>query len=48
MREVGRDMFDVKAGVDRSGFIAHMPGPISQAFYKQERAQQLVEQAAKL
>ena len=39
LREAGRGSFDIKAGVDRSGFIAHMPGPISQAFYRADRDQ---------
>jgi hypothetical protein len=34
LREGGRGGFDIQAGVDRSNFIAHMPGPISQAFYR--------------
>jgi len=49
MREVGRGMFDVVADApDRTGFIAHMPGPISQAFYRAERKQVSSEQASKL
>lgn len=43
LREAGRDRFDVQAGVDRSDFIAHMPGPISQAFYRAERKQKAFE-----
>ena len=43
LREAGRGLFDVQAGVDRSGFIAHMPGPISQAFYRAERKQKVFE-----
>jgi hypothetical protein len=39
LREAGRGGFDVGKGVDRSDFIAHMPGPISQAFYRAEREQ---------
>lgn len=34
LREGGRGRFDIQAGVDRSKFVAHMPGPISQAFYR--------------
>ena len=34
LREGGRGGFDIQAGVDRSKFVAHMPGPISQAFYR--------------
>ena len=43
LREAGRGLFDVQAGVDRSEFIAHMPGPISQAFYRVERKQKAFE-----
>jgi N-acyl-D-aspartate/D-glutamate deacylase len=39
LREAGRGRFDVRAGIDRTGFVAHMPGPISQAFYRHERQQ---------
>ena len=46
LREHGRGLFDVQAGVDRSNFIAHMPGPISQAFYRAERKQQAFEAVA--
>ena len=46
MREAGRGGFDIQAGVDRSNFIAHMPGPISQAFYRAERQQQRTEMSA--
>eukprot|EP01047_Picozoa_sp_COSAG01_P036956 COSAG01_NODE_2909_length_6876_cov_2.019171_3_plen_84_part_00 len=45
LRERGRGLFDVKAGVDRSAFIEHMPGPISQAFYRAERKQKEAEAA---
>ena len=46
LREAGRGLFDVQAGVDRSDFIAHMPGPISQAFYRAERKQKAFEATA--
>jgi hypothetical protein len=59
LRECGRGGFDIQAGVDRSGFVAHMPGPISQAFYRapgmtehlaamRKQKQQLHQQSGKL
>ena len=46
LREAGRGLFDVHAGVDRSKMIHHMPGPISQAFYRAERKQKAFEATA--